>query len=394
MFETLSPLPADPILGLSAAFREDPSSDKIDLGVGVYKDESGATPIMAAVKKAEALRLESETTKTYQSPAGDPEFDQAIAGLVLGETGAGGRVATAQAPGGTGGLRIAAGLLQRSNPGATVWLSRPTWANHRPVFEGAGLAVHEYPYYSAEVRGVDFDAMSGALRRLGPGDIVVFHGCCHNPTGADLSEAQWESVAEIAHERGFFPLVDIAYQGFANGLAEDAFGVRCLMRQVPELIAVSSCSKNFGLYRERTGAVCLVSADRQRRDQALQHLLNVARATYSMPPAHGAAIVSTILGDDGLRALWEQELAQMRERMNDCRNLLADRLAQAGLADAFDHIRDQRGMFSYLGVSVEQVKRLRDEFSIYMVDSSRINIAGVNRQNLDYLADALVSVSR
>jgi aspartate aminotransferase len=393
MFEALNPLPADPILGLSAAFRQDDNPDKIDLGVGVYKDESGATPIMGAVKKAEARRLDSETTKTYQSPAGDPEFDLAIAELLLGKMSTEGRVATAQAPGGTGGLRIAAGLIRRSNPGATVWLSKPTWANHRPVFEGAGLAVQEYPYYSAEARGVDFEAMSRALRQLGPGDVVVFHGCCHNPTGADLTEEQWESVAEIAQERGFFPLLDIAYQGFGRGLEEDAFSARCLARQVPELIAVSSCSKNFGLYRERTGAVCLVTADRQRGDQALQHLLNVARSTYSMPPAHGAAVVSSILGDAGLRADWEQELTQMRERMNDCRNLLADRLEEAGLGQAFDHIRGQFGMFSYLGVSVEQVRRLREEFGIYMVDSSRINIAGVNQQNLGYLADALVAVS-
>ena len=393
MFEALKPLPADPILGLSAAYREDSSVDKIDLGVGVYKDETGATPIMAAVKKAEALRLDRENTKTYQSPAGDPEFDRAIAELLLPEVSAQGRVATAQAPGGTGGLRIAAGLVQRSNPGATVWLSKPTWANHRPVFESAGLAVQEYPYYSATLGGVDFDAMSRTLRQLGPGDVVVLHGCCHNPTGADLNEEQWQLVAETAQEQGFLPLVDIAYQGFANGLDEDAFGVRCLARQVPELIAVSSCSKNFGLYRERTGAVCLVSADRQRRDQALQHLLNVARSNYSMPPAHGAAIVSSILGDAELRVLWQQELTQMRVRMNDCRNLLADRLSQAGLGESFDHIRDQRGMFSYLGISVEQVRRLREEFSIYMVDSSRINIAGVNTHNLDYLAGALVAVS-
>ena len=393
MFEALNPLPADPILGLSAAFREDSNPDKIDLGVGVYKDESGATPIMAAVTKAEALRLDAETTKTYQSPAGDPEFDQAIAELLMGQVSSDGRVATAQAPGGTCGLRIAAGLIQRSNPEATVWLSKPTWANHRPVFESAGLAVQEYPYYSAELRGVDFEAMSRTLRQLGPDDVVVFHGCCHNPTGADLSDEQWQTVGEITQERGYFPLVDIAYQGFGRGLEEDAFGVRCLARQVPEMIAVSSCSKNFGLYRERTGAVCLVTADRQRRDQALQHLLNVARAAYSMPPAHGAAIVSRILGDANLRAEWEAELTQMCERMNDCRKLLADRLGEAGLGDAFDHIRGQLGMFSYLGVSVEQVRRLRDEFGIYMVDSSRVNIAGVNQQNLGYLADALVAVS-
>jgi aspartate aminotransferase len=393
MFEALSPLAADPILGLSAAYREDTNPDKIDLGVGVYKDESGTTPIMAAVKKAEQLRLESETTKTYQSPAGDPEFDEAIAGLLLGDAAADYRSATVQAPGGTGGLRVAAGLVQRSNPAATVWLSQPTWANHRPVFAGAGLAVQEYPYYSADAAGVDFDAMTTALRQLSSDDVVVLHGCCHNPTGADLTEAQWQVVAGIAVERGFVPLVDIAYQGFARGLDEDAFSVRCLARQVPELIAVSSCSKNFGLYRERTGAVCLISRDRQREDVALQHLLNVARSTYSMPPAHGAAIVSTILHDQALRQLWEEELTSMRDRMNACRNLLADRLAQQGVGAAFDHIRAQRGMFSYLGVSVEQVARLREEYSIYMVNSGRINIAGVNQQNLEYLADALAAVS-
>jgi aspartate aminotransferase len=393
MFEALSPLAADPILGLSAAYREDTNPDKIDLGVGVYKDESGTTPIMAAVKKAEQLRLESETTKTYQSPAGDPEFDEAIAGLLLGDAAADYRSATVQAPGGTGGLRVAAGLVQRSNPAATVWLSQPTWTNHRPVFAGAGLAVQEYPYYSADAAGVDFDAMTTALRQLSSDDVVVLHGCCHNPTGADLTEAQWQVVAGIAVERGFVPLVDIAYQGFARGLDEDAFSVRCLARQVPELIAVSSCSKNFGLYRERTGAVCLISRDRQREDVALQHLLNVARSTYSMPPAHGAAIVSTILHDQALRQLWEEELTSMRDRMNACRNLLADRLAQQGVGAAFDHIRAQRGMFSYLGVSVEQVARLREEYSIYMVNSGRINIAGVNQQNLEYLADALAAVS-
>jgi aspartate aminotransferase len=389
MFEALSPLAADPILGLSAAYREDTNPDKIDL-----EDESGTTPIMAAVKKAEQLRLESETTKTYQSPAGDPEFDEAIAGLLLGDAAADYRSATVQAPGGTGGLRVAAGLVQRSNPAATVWLSQPTWANHRPVFAGAGLAVQEYPYYSADAAGVDFDAMTTALRQLSSDDVVVLHGCCHNPTGADLTEAQWQVVAGIAVERGFVPLVDIAYQGFARGLDEDAFSVRCLARQVPELIAVSSCSKNFGLYRERTGAVCLISRDRQREDVALQHLLNVARSTYSMPPAHGAAIVSTILHDQALRQLWEEELTSMRDRMNACRNLLADRLAQQGVGAAFDHIRAQRGMFSYLGVSVEQVARLREEYSIYMVNSGRINIAGVNQQNLEYLADALAAVSR
>jgi aspartate aminotransferase len=393
MFETLSPLAADPILGLSAAYKQDISPDKIDLGVGVYKDESGHTPIMVAVKRAEQIRLESETTKTYLSPAGDPDFDRDIAALLLGEAVEHCRVDSVQVPGGTGGLRVAAGLIQRGNNDATVWVSNPTWANHRPVFAGAGLAVKEYPYYSSEARGVCFDEMAAVLRQLGPDDVVVLHGCCHNPTGADLTEQQWQVVADIAAHRGFLPLIDIAYQGFGRGLDEDAYGVRLLASRVPELIAVSSCSKNFGLYRERVGAVCLVSADQRREDAALQHLLNVVRSTYSMPPAHGAAIVSIILRNPELRALWEKELGVMRNRMNDCRDLLANRLVELGVGDSFNHIRQQCGMFSYLGVSVEQVGRLREEFSIYMVNSGRINIAGVNHANLDYLAESLAAVS-
>jgi aspartate aminotransferase len=394
MFEALSPLPADPILGLSAAYKQDVNPDKIDLGVGVYKDEAGATPIMAAVKQAEQLRLDTETTKTYQSPAGDPQFDEAVADLLLGDTLANCRVASVQVPGGTGGLHVAAGLIRRCNSEATIWLSKPTWANHAPVFTSAGLAVAEYPYYSSQLRGVDFEAMADALRKLGSNDVVVLHGCCHNPTGADLTEQQWQVVADIAIERGFTPLIDFAYQGFGRGLDEDAYGVRLLAQRVPELIVVSSCSKNFGLYRERVGAVCLVSADTQREHQALPHLLNVARSTYSMPPAHGAAIVSSILHDEALRGQWQQELTSMRDRMNGCRTLLADRLAEMGLGDSFDHIRGQLGMFSYLGLSVAQVQRLREEFSIYMVDSSRINIAGINQHNLDYFANALAAVSR
>lgn len=393
MFDALSPLPADPILGLSAAYKQDSNPNKIDLGVGVYKDESGNTPILEAVRQAEQRRLESETTKTYQSPAGDPDFDRLIARLLLGDAVDSCRVDSVQAPGGTGGLRIAAGLVKRCNENATVWVSAPTWANHRPVFTGAGLAVQEYPYYSAQKRGVDFEAMVDALAKLGPNDVVVLHGCCHNPTGADVSDAQWPVIAELARERGFTPFVDFAYQGFGRGLEEDAYGVRQLAHAVPELIVVSSCSKNFGLYRERTGAVLLVSAEQGRGDAALEHLLNVARSTYSMPPAHGASIVATILQDSQLTALWHEELTQMRDHMNSYRNRLADRLEELGVGEQFAHIRDQLGMFSYLGLTVEQVQRLREEFSIYMVNSSRVNIAGVNGGNIDYLAEAIAEVA-
>lgn len=394
MFDSLSPLPADPILGLSAAYSSDTNPKKIDLGVGVYKDEAGHTPILESVKRAEQLRLESETTKTYQSPAGDPDYDRLIAGLLLGDIADTCRVDSVQAPGGTGGLRIAGGLVKRCNSDATIWLSTPTWANHRAVFEGAGLRVKEYPYYSATLKGVDFAAMLDGLRQLGTNDVVVLHGCCHNPTGADLTQEQWQIIADVALERGFTPLIDIAYQGFGQGIDEDAFGVRLLAGILPELIVVSSCSKNFGLYRERTGAVFLIGADKTQQDSALEHLLNVARATYSMPPAHGAAIVSTILQTPPLLILWEREVTQMRERMNHYRGLLADRLAELGVGERFDHIRSQRGMFSYLGLTVEQVQRLRQEFSIYMVNSSRVNIAGVGKDNIDYLAESIATVSR
>ncbi len=260
------------------------------------------------------------------------------------------------------------------------------------MFAGTGLNVKEYPYYSAQLKGVDFEAMHATLKTLGPDDVVVLHGCCHNPTGADLSQAQWEEVTKLALERGFTPCVDIAYQGFGRGLAEDAFGVRLLARSVPELIAVSSCSKNFGLYRERTGAVFLISADKTQKDSALEHLLNVVRSTYSMPPAHGAAIVSTILSNPQLYAVWDSELTQMRDRMNHCRNNLADQLQKLGTGERFEHIRNQLGMFSYLGLDLEHVQQLRGEFGIYMVNSSRVNIAGVNRDNIDYLASSIASV--
>jgi aspartate aminotransferase len=394
MFSTLKPLAADPILGLSAAYKRDSNPNKIDLGVGVYKDEDGHTPIMAAVKRAEQKRLDTETTKTYQSPAGDQEFDGLIARLLLGDAVDSCRVDSVQAPGGTGGLRVVAELLKRCNANATVWVSTPTWANHRAVFEGAGLAVKEYPYYSAALKGVDFAAMTDALAQLGSDDVVLLHGCCHNPTGADLSQEQWQGVASLASQRGFTPLVDIAYQGFAAGLDEDAYGVRLLARSVPEMIAVSSCSKNFGLYRERTGGVFLISSDASATDNALEHLLNVARSTYSMPPAHGAAIVSTILQDPELYRVWEDELTFMRNRMNGFRDRLADRLQALGVGDTFDHIRGQRGMFSYLGLNVEQVQQLRADFSIYMVNSSRVNIAGVSESNIDYLAEAIAAVSK
>lgn len=394
MFDSLSPLAADPILGLSAAYERDTNSRKVDLGVGVYKDEAGHTPILESVKRAEQLLLESETTKTYQSPAGDPDYDRLIAGLLLGDIADTCRVDSVQAPGGTGGLRIAGGLVKRCNSDATIWLSTPTWANHRAVFEGAGLSVKEYPYYSATLKGVDFAAMLDGLRQLGTNDVVVLHGCCHNPTGADLTQEQWQIIADVALERGFTPLIDIAYQGFGQGIDEDAFGVRLLASILPELIVVSSCSKNFGLYRERTGAVFLIGADKTQQDSALAHLLSVARATYSMPPAHGAAIVSAILQAPDLYTLWEVEVTQMRDRMNYYRSLLADRLAELEMGERFGHIRRQRGMFSYLGLTIEQVQRLREEFSIYIVNSSRINIAGVSKDNIDYLAQSIAAVSK
>ena len=395
MFDSLRPQPADKILQLIGQFRADPRADKIDLGVGVYQDEAGRTPIMRAVSDAERHLLVSETTKTYQGIAGDPVFNDRLLALLLGarhrvieED----RVRGVQTPGGCGALRIGAELIRRARPEAKVWVSTPTWANHIPLIGGAGLQLAEYPYFDAASGGVDFDAMMDALARVGPGDLVLLHGCCHNPTGADLHFDQWRAVTDLALKNGFTPYIDVAYQGLADGVDEDVAGVRHMVAAVPEAVVASSCSKNFGLYRERVGAVYFVAATRAQADAVQSQAMAAARQIYSMPPAHGAAIVSTILGDATLRADWLEELDEVRGRINAMRALLTARLAGNAAGKDFGFITRQKGMFSYFGITPEQVARLREEFAVYMMESTRINLAGITPANIDDLAAAVHAV--
>lgn len=394
MFANLKPLPTDPILGLMAKYRQDTNPNKIDLGVGVYKTEQGDTPILSCVKKAEAFRLENETSKSYIGLAGDLGFCAKMESLLLGEHKAllENRVRTAQAPGGTGALRVAAEFIAKANPNASVWVTTPTWANHIGLFSAAGLTVKEYPYYDYENKGLLFDEMMATLKTVPKGDIVLLHACCHNPSGMDLNAEQWQQVADLAKEVGFTPLIDIAYQGFGTSLEQDAAGLRLLAETVDEIIICSSCSKNFGLYRERIGACSIISESSAVADVANSVLLSVVRSIYSMPPAHGAAIVDTILGSEELTAEWHQELSEMRNRINGLRSTIVEALHSRGVAQDFSFIEKQHGMFSFLSITPEQIERLQKEYSIYIVGSSRVNVAGVSQANLDYFADAVATV--
>lgn len=395
MFEAIQNLPADPILGLMAAHRADNNPRKIDLGVGVYKDELGRTPVMRAVKAAEKRLLENQDSKTYVAPAGQDSFNQQIAGLIFGDAlvnNLGGRRVTFQTPGGCGGLRLGAEFLQKVKPGARIMVSDPTWANHIPLLGEAGLQISKYPYYDYNNHAIRFDAMMDAISQAGAGDLVLLHGCCHNPCGADLDQSQWQAVAELALKNGFTPFIDLAYQGLGDGLDEDAYGVRLLAETLPELVVVSSCSKNFGLYRERTGALTVISSNAESAKAAASQIAFTARGIYSMPPDHGAAVVSEILGDPALRAEWDTELAEVRNRINGLRTELVNALKAQGIDQDFSFIQREKGMFSFLGLSVEQVRSLINDYSIYLVDSSRINIAGINKNNLEYLAGSIKKV--
>lgn len=396
MFETLPLLPSDPILGLSIAFQEDPSSEKVDLGVGVYKDDTGVTPIMAAVAAAERERLQRETTKSYAAPGGYPGANEAVEKLVFGAEHPvldQSRLCTIQTPGGCGALRVAAELIGRARPGATVWVSSPTWANHVPLLGGAGLQLREYPYYDYQRHSLDFDAMLEALNQVPEGDLVLLHASCHNPCGADLSPDQWLEVTNLAQRRGFIPFIDMAYQGFGVGIEEDALGPRLMAEKLPELLVASSFSKNFGLYRERAGALTLVGATQAQTAAARSQLLSVTRGLYSMPPAHGSALVDIILHSEQLTEQWRAELALMRTRIQGLRSGLVEALAQALPERDFSFIAGERGMFSFLGLSESQVASLRRDFSIYMTANSRINVAGLNQDRLDYVAEAIAQVS-
>ncbi|KUM52344.1 amino acid aminotransferase [Rheinheimera sp. EpRS3] len=395
MFAQLQPVATDPILGLMAAYKEDTNPNKVDLGVGVYKDEQGHTAVLKCVKEAEALRLKQEDSKTYIGMAGDLGFNAHIEKLAFGighKVLLANRVTTAHTPGGTGALRVAAEFIKKANPNATIWVTSPTWANHISMFKAAGLNVKEYTYYDYDTKGLNEDAMFAELATVPAGDVVLVHACCHNPSGMDLTFAQWQRFTDIAKERGFTPLVDMAYQGFGTGLDEDAKGLRYLADNVDEMILCSSCSKNFGLYRERIGAVSIVAVDSKVADVAKVNLLSVVRSIYSMPPAHGAIIVANILDSNELTSLWHQELAEMRNRINNYRQLIIDTLAAEGVQQDFSFITRQHGMFSFLGINKAQIDRLRSEFSIYMVGSSRVSIAGLNHSNINYFAKSVATV--
>jgi aromatic-amino-acid transaminase len=392
MFETLTADPPDKIISLMGQFREDPRPGKIDLGVGVYKDAKGGTPIMAAVRAAEKLLYERQSTKTYVGMAGDTLFNAAMIGLVFGEDADRARIRAAQAPGGSGALRILAELIARAKPGATVWLSDPTWPNHVPLIRAAGVTTREYPYFDAATGMVRFDAMMEALKKAAPGDVVLLHGCCHNPTGANLDHGQWEAVADILVSRGLFPFVDLAYQGFGDGLEEDAYGVRLLASRVPEMAVAASCSKNFAVYRDRVGTAFILGKGSAEADIAYSQLLSVARGMYSMPPDHAAAAIRIILEDKGLTASWKEELESMRQRMVSLREGFADALRRQSNSDRFDFIARHRGMFSRIGATPAQVERLRAEHGVYMVGDSRINVAGLPEDRLDTLAASIISV--
>jgi len=394
MFSQLQQPPADPILGLSVKFKADSNPNKIDLGPGIYKDEAGNTPVLACVKAAEKFRVENEASKIYLGSAGSALFNDKIASLVLGDHKVirENRVRTVSTPGGTGALRIAGELINRSKPGATIWVSNPTWANHQGVFKAAGLNVKTYPYYDYENKCLDFDGMVEALKQIPEDDAVLFHACCHNPSGMDLNQEQWQQVAELANEIGFTPVLDIAYQGFGQGLDVDAGGLRLMADSVDEMIICSSCSKNFGLYRDRIGACSIIGKNATAADIIGAVMLTVVRVNYSMPPAHGAAIVETILNSDELTSQWHGELKEMRERIAGMRQLFVDKLVENGVTRDFSFIARQNGMFSFLGIDTDQIQRLQDEFSIYVVGSSRVNVAGLSTSNVDYLTQSIAKV--
>ena len=393
MFETLEPKPADAILKLIAEHRDDPRDEKVDLGVGVYRDADGNTPILRSVKKAEHWLVGSQTSKAYLGSRGDIRFCDAIEKLMFGDDVVDDdRVCTVQSPGGSGALRVAAELVLRANPDATMWVSDPTWNNHVPLLGEAGVKLKPYPYYDNGSNSIRFDAMIDALGKASAGELLLLHGCCHNPTGMDLSVEQWDAVADVVEQRGLIPFIDIAYQGFANGLEEDGYGVRLMHERAPELIVTQSCSKNFGLYRDRVGALSFVAADGDIAKALDSQALFVVRTMYSLPPDHGAAVVARILEEDELRAEWLDELAGMRARLKDMRSLLVEALEKTAPDHDFSHIARTTGMFCYLGITPQQVSRLKEERGVYLVDSSRINVCGITEGNVRYLAESIASV--
>ena len=394
MFDSLPVLPPDSILGLAAACRADPNPDKVDLTLGVYMDETGLCPVFEAVQQAQQALVSEEQTKVYMPPQGDPDYLTGIRSLVFGEAGMadlGDRISAVQTPGGCGAVRLGAEVLHAAAPDATVWVSDPTWPVHIPLMGSVGLQFKTYRYYSADMKGLDFDAMLADLEAAQAGDVVLLHGCCHNPSGVDPTLEQWGVLADLMSERQLLPMIDFAYQGMGAGLDEDAAGIRAVLARVPEMIVAVSSSKNIGLYRERAGAVVFVGGDARAAEAMASQAVSAARRVYSMPPAHGALLAGRVLSSPALRSAWEAELGQICERINGLRGQLQSALTTATKRD-FGFIGTEHGMFSFLGLSVEQAQRLREEQSVYMLDSSRINIAGLNANNLGRVAEAVASV--
>lgn len=389
MLSSLQPQTPDSILKLIEEFKADTRQGKIDLGVGVYKDPQGVTPVMRAVKAAERRIWETQTTKAYTGLAGEPEYRNAMAQMVLKDVPAD-RLASLATVGGTGAIRQALELARLANPGLTVHVSNPTWPNHLSIMKFMGLSFIEYRYFDGATRGVDFEGLREDIGRAGRGDIVLLHGCCHNPTGANLTMEQWSEVAAILDRSGAIPLIDLAYQGFGDGLEEDAAATRMMAGRLPEVLIAASCSKNFGIYRERTGILFALAQDTAARDLAQGSMAFLNRQNYSFPPDHGARIVSTILTDDALRADWAAELEEVRNTMLGLRAQLASELRDLSGSDRFDFIGNHRGMFSRLGATPEQVQRLKSDAAIYMVGDSRLNIAGLNRHTVPVLARAII----
>ncbi len=396
MFELMDKAPADPIMGITELYNKDTSPTKINLSMGVFKDEQGNTPLLDCVKEAEAKIYATEDTKAYSAIEGFSSFNDAVLPLIFGadhEAVTSGRSATIHTPGGSGALRIVGDFLTKLSPSKTIWVSDPTWANHINIFETAGLKVKRYPYFDKTTNGLAFDAMMAALADVPAGDAVLFHGCCHNPTGVDPSNEQWQRISDLVHSNDLMPVLDFAYQGFAKGIREDGEGPLKLVQPGKEILICGSFSKNFALYNERTGSLTAVAADAAAIDIATSQIKSVIRAIYSSPPAHGGIIVSTILNDPKLRTQWEGELEQMRDRIQDMRQLLADTLTAKGVPGDHSFITSQRGMFSFSGLRPEQVEKLKNEHAVYIVGNGRINVAAITPDNCDALCEAIAAVS-
>ncbi|TXG88393.1 MAG: aspartate/tyrosine/aromatic aminotransferase [Rhodocyclaceae bacterium] len=395
IFAAVEMAPRDPILGLNEAFNADARATKVNLGVGVYFDDNGKIPLLAAVKAAEDARLKAAPPRGYQPIEGPAAYNNAVQSLLLGKDSpliANGQVVTAQALGGTGALKIGADYLKRLNPNAKVYISDPSWENHRALFESAGFVVENYTYYDATTRGVNFDGMKASLKAMAPGSVVVLHACCHNPTGADLSDAQWADVVELCKAGGLVPFLDMAYQGFAEGIEADAVAVRAFSASGLQFFASSSFSKNFSLYGERVGALSIVTASKEEAGRVMSQVKRVIRTNYSNPPIHGGALVAAVLASPELRAQWEQELAGMRDRIRAMRTGLVDAIKAAGVKQDFSFVVKQRGMFSYTGLTAAQVEVLKNDFGIYAVSTGRICLAALNTKNIGYVAEAIAKV--